>query len=252
MIAYTGMKNHITSQRFKKGMRAKQENMNRIYTIVCIGIFLIGCKEIAKEKELNKSKVEFNQVLANELLRMVGVDQIAAGVPSGKYKELPLEEWKKLKDSVFRTHEKQLQEIFNSNGFPGFDLVGEDGSRSFFLMVQHSDHNPEFQSRVLDKMKIEVDLHNAQSSSYGLLVDRVNLNTGKAQIYGTQVTYNINTGQAYPKTLVDSVNVNKRRKSIGLEPIEVYLNEMSEMHFEMNKENYIRKGITEPYFYITE
>lgn len=228
------------------------KNMKKIYRILFIGILLVGCKEITKEQEVDKTKVEFNQVLANELLRIVGVDQIAAGVVSGKYKELPLKEWKKFKDSVFRTHEKRMQEIFNNNGFAGYDLVGEDASRSFFLMVQHSDHNPEFQGRVLEKMKIEVDKNNANSSSYGLLVDRVNLNTGKAQIYGTQVTYNMNTGQAYPRKLVDSTNVNERRKSIGLEPIETYLNDMSEMHFEMNKENYIRKGITEPYLYKTE
>ena len=226
--------------------------MYKIYIIFFLGTLLIGCKEKVKEEVVDAPKVEFNQVLADEFLRMVGVDQIAAGVPSGKYKQLPLEEWKKFKDSVFRTHEKRMQKIFNNNGFAGYDLVGEEGSRSFFLMVQHSDHNPEFQSRVLEKMKLEVDKNNANSSSYGLLVDRVNLNTGKAQIYGTQVTYNMNTGQAYPRKLADSINVNERRKSIGLEPIEVYLNDMSEMHFEMNKENYLNKGITKPYLYQTE
>lgn len=171
--------------------------------------------------------MEFNQELTDELLRMVDVDQIAAGVSYGKYKELPLEEWRKFKDSVFRTHEKQLQEVFNNNGFPRYDLVGEEGSRNFFLMVQHSDHNSEFQSRVLKEMKIQVDESNANSGSHVLLVDRVNLNTGKAQIYGTQVKNNMNNGQAYPKILEDSSNINKRRNSIGLEPIEVYLNDMS-------------------------
>ncbi|WP_339654361.1 DUF6624 domain-containing protein [uncultured Maribacter sp.] len=207
---------------------------------------------MSKKQEEEKSNAEYDKVLANELLRMMEVDQISASVPSGKYKELPLEEWKKIKDSVFRTHEKRLQQIFKNIGFAGYDLVGEEGSRNFFLMVQHSDHNPVFQNRVLEKMKIEVDKSNASSSSYGLLVDRVNLNTGKAQIYGTQVTYNMNTGQAYPKKMEDSVNVNERRISIGLEPIEDYLNDMSEMHFEMNKEKYLNMGITEPYSYKTE
>ena len=34
---------------------------------------------------------------------------------------------------------------------------------------------------------------------------------------------------------------------MGLEPIEKYLNEMSEIHFEMNKEYYKNLGITEPH-----
>ena len=54
----------------------------------------------------------------------------------------------------------------------------------------------------------------------------------------------MNNGQAYPRKLADSIKVNERRKSIGLEPIEEYLNKMTEMHFEMNKQNYLNKGIT--------
>ena len=45
--------------------------------------------------------------------------------------------------------------------------------------------------------------------------------------------------------------MNERRKSIGLEPIEEYLNGMSEMHFEMNKDYYTSKGITKPTLYET-
>ena len=116
-------------------------------------------------------------------------------------------------------------------------------------MVQHSDHNPDFQKEVLEKMKIEVDKGNAKPGNYGLLVDRVQLNTGKKQVFGTQVTYNMETGQAYPRDLEDSLHVNKRRKSIGLKPIEEYLNGMTEMHFEMNKEYYLKKGVTEPKLY---
>ena len=48
------------------------------------------------------------------------------------------------------------------------------------------------------------------------------------------------------------INVNKRRKEIGLEPLEEYLNYMTEMNFEMNKEFYAKKGVTEPKLYKTE
>lgn len=46
-------------------------------------------------------------------------------------------------------------------------------------MVQYSNHNPVFQSRVFEKMKIEIDKTTTHPSSYALLVDQVNLNTGK-------------------------------------------------------------------------
>ncbi|MEO0404499.1 MAG: DUF6624 domain-containing protein [Bacteroidota bacterium] len=219
-----------------------------------LGIFLLivltcGCGETTPVENSIEEKVKFDQSLADELKSMAEMDQIAAYMPQGKYQEMSLDEWNSFKDSVFTTHQKRLKQIFDQYGFVGFDLAGQDGSRNFWLMVQHSDHDPEFQTEVLEKMKIEVDKGNAIPSNYGLLVDRVNLNTGKKQVYGTQVRYNKTTGQAYPKPLRDSTTVNERRASIGLESIQEYLNSMTEMNFEMNKDNYLKKGVTEPQFY---
>ena len=226
--------------------------MNKIYGILILAILIIGCKEDKQQKQLTSNQTKFNQELAKELRRIAEIDQIAAYIPQGEYKKLTQEEWNEFKDSVFTTHQKRIEEIFNEYGFVGYDLVGEKGSQDFWLVVQHSDHNPEFQKKVLEKMKQEVEQGNADSKSYALLVDRVKLNTGQRQIYGTQVDYNFKLAQAYPKKLADSLNVNQRRKSVGLEPIEVYLNRMSEMHFEMNKEGYIENGINQPKLYEVE
>lgn len=226
--------------------------MKKIIGILIVGLLLFGCKEKTSEKREIKEKIEFNQELANELKKMAEIDQIAAYIPQGEYKKMTDMQWNSYKDSVFTTHEMRLKQIFKQYGFVGFDLAGKEGSQNFWLMIQHSDHNPDFQKEVLEKMKIEVDKGNAKPSNYGLLVDRVMLNIGKQQVYGTQVDYNMETGQAFPRNLKDSSEVNKKRKSIGLEPIEEYLNGMSEMHFEMNKEGYIKKGITEPKLYKIE
>lgn len=228
--------------------------MNKIFQILTIGILLFGCKGKTEDKKISDSKTDFNQGLVNELKKMAEIDQIAASnaFPPKNYSHLTQEKWKGFKDSIFRTNQKRTKDIFDEYGFVGYDLAGKEGSNNFWLIVQHSDHNPEFQKEVLEKMKIDVDNGNAKPSNYGLLIDRFKLNTDQAQVYGTQVRYNIHTGQAYPNKLKDSLNVNKRRKSIGLEPIETYLNEMSEMHFEMNKEGYISKGITKPKLYKTE
>lgn len=224
--------------------------MNRILGIAFLGILLMGCKE---EKNTDRSaleKVEFDVELANELKEMAKIDQIAAYIPQGKYKEWSKEKWNAFKDSVFEVHQKRIETIFNENGFVGFDLAGKEGSGNFWLMVQHSDHDPEFQERVLEKMKVQVEKNNADPVDYGYLVDRVKLNTGKQQVYGTQVDYNFEISQAYAKNLMDSVNVNNRRAAIGLEPLEVYLNDMSQSHFQMNKQFYLGKGVTEPILYM--
>lgn len=187
-----------------------------------------------------------NQPLADSLAKWVVVDQTAAYVPTGKLKELSKTQWQQYKDSVFTTHERLLAAIFARYGYPGYDMVGEKGSNDFWLMVQHCDMDVPFQQKVLAAMYVQVQKHNADPKNFAYLTDRVAVNTGHKQIYGTQLMYNTDSCQAIPRPLADSLKVNEQRKAIGLEPIETYLNMMSQMHFEMNRAVYEEKGIHGP------
>lgn len=221
--------------------------MRKVRIFLSLMIFLnvvFFCKK-------TKKTIEFNQELANELKKMVKIDQLAASYafPPKEFAHYSQKKWLQFKDSIYKTHQKRIAEIFNKNGFPGYNLLGKEGSQNFWIMVQHSDHNPEFQNKVLQKMKLQVDKKNANSKNYAMLVDRVKINTGLQQIYGSQVSFNHKKAQAYPKNLFDSINVNKRRRSIGLQPLEIYLNSVSKTHFEMNKKVYLKAGIKEPKLY---
>jgi len=223
--------------------------MNRWFfsLTILIGLILAGCNQTGKETS-NTRDVKFNQGLADELKSMAVIDQVAANMPQGKYKEWTSDRWDKFRDSVFTTHEIRLKEIFDEFGYPGYDLIGKEGSNNFWLMVQHSDSDLQFQLRVLEKLEKAVEDKNADGRNFGLLTDRVKINSGERQIYGTQVRYN-SLGQAYPKPLYDSINVNKRREEVGLEPLDQYLDMMTLMYFEMNKEVLKNRGITEPQLY---
>jgi hypothetical protein len=176
----------------------------KIMKLYLLGIILVlvGCGQS------NNSTV-LNQDLIIELDRMVKVDQTAAWIPEGKFEQYSLEEWKSYKDSVFTANGILLQGMFKEHGYLDFDLVGKEGSNNFWLMVQHCDHLIEFQKEVLSEMKIAVLTQKSDSENYGFLVDRVKLNSGEKQIYGTQCGYRKGTCQAFPKDLSDSLLVNK-------------------------------------------
>ena len=218
--------------------------MNYPSTILLLFLSISGLSQT-----IENGPVQFNQSLADTLKERAEIDQIAAYIPKGKYKDYSREEWKAFKDSVFSTNKVFLEKVLDTHGYPGYDLVGEDGERNFWVMVQHCDFDPAFQKRVLKQLKTQYEKGNADGRNYALLTDRVNLNSGEEQVYGTQVTYVVETGQAIPKTLVDSSNVNERRKSVGLIPLEEYLNRMTISHFEMNKEFMLQRGIEEPKLY---
>lgn len=137
---------------------------------------------------------------------------------------------------TFARHIPLLKDIYKRYGYPTAKLVGQESSYHFFTLVQHSDADVNFQSKMLPLIKKQVDKKQASGKEYAFLYDRIHLNRGGEQLYGTQLDYDSN-GNAFPKRLKDSANVNKRRQQLGMEAIEEYLAKVTEMHKQMNKRN---------------
>ena len=135
--------------------------------------------------------------------------------------------------ATFKQHKPYLVAIVNEYGFPGYNQVGKETSNHFFILVQHCDDDPGFQQRVLSLMKPEVERNNADTKGYAYLTDRVLINSDKPQLYGTQVTYQ--NGRAVAGPVADVERLDKRRAAVGLEPIDSYLQKVTQMHQAMNK-----------------
>jgi len=129
----------------------------------------------------SQQKAAFNQTLVDSLTNWAKIDQTAATIKpqTGRFKNMTVKQWQAYQDSVFGTHQKLLSKIFDQYGYPGYDLVGKQGSNNYWLMVQHSDKTPAFQLKVLEAMKKEVDKGNADAKNYAYLVDRVKINAGE-------------------------------------------------------------------------
>lgn len=208
-------------------------------------LFFFACQEKSPKEE--NSIIDY-PALKKELAEMTKVDQEVQMNFLQRLPEVPEEVLAQKRDSVFEANGERCKEIFRSVGFPGIDRVGEDGAQNFWLLVQHCDYDPAFQKKVLEDMKKQVDRKNASSEDYAYLYDRVRVNSGEKQWYGTQLTHAENMW-AIPKPLADSLEVNERREAIGLESIEEYLNGYMKMHFEMNSAYYESIGAKEAFAY---
>lgn len=125
----------------------------------------------------------------------------------------------------------EVKRIFDFYGFPGYNLVGENGSYNFWLLVQHQDKHPEFPKLVLDKMKIETEKNNASRANFAYLTDRVAINMGELQVYGTQMRLNQDSTSYEPMPVLNPEDLNERRSKVGLSPIENYIKIMNERYF---------------------
>jgi hypothetical protein len=121
---------------------------------------------------------------------------------------------------------ERLAEILDEHGWPGHDLVGEDGASAAWLIAQHSDLDVDFQERALELMREAVEEGQADRSELAYLEDRVALNRGRPQTYGTQI--GCVDGRAEPADLADPDRVDELREEAGLQPLDDYLAELAD------------------------
>ena len=130
--------------------------------------------------------------------------------------------------AVDRGNTAWMEEILEERGWPGWSLVGEDGSTAAWALVQHADLNPELQERALAYLMGAVEADDASAGDLAYLIDRVRVANGLPQVYGTQIGPGPD-GDLAPRTPIeDPVNVDARRAEAGLGTLEEYYDEIRE------------------------
>jgi hypothetical protein len=160
------------------------------------------------------SKPAFNDALRRELLEMRDADQRvrSAAFHATNFHGIL---------AVDSRHLGRLKEIVDEHGWPGKSLVGEDGANAAWLLVQHATQDPDFMKRCRGLMEWAVKRGEASSTDYAYLVDRVRLQDGKGQLYGTQFIQD-SKGRLVLQPLKDPEEVDKRRRKMGLGPLAEY------------------------------
>jgi len=117
---------------------------------------------------------------------------------------------------------KRMKEIIAQIGWPTISKVGEESSNIAWLLVQHADHDPGFQAECLRLMK-EVPPEDIDAKDIAYLEDRILVNQGQAQIYGTQLVITEGRYVVAPYKDDDEATVNLRRTEVGLQPLADYI-----------------------------
>jgi hypothetical protein len=128
--------------------------------------------------------------------------------------------WKtiEIKDSI---HLIKVEKILDEKGWLGPDIVGHYGNVTLFLVIQHAD--PQTRVKYIPLLRDAVKKGNARPQDLALMEDRVLIEKGEKQIYGSQLTMNSETNTMELSPMIDPDNADKRRSEVGLEPLAEYL-----------------------------
>lgn len=112
----------------------------------------------------------------------------------------------------------KIKQIYSEIGYPSIKIVGENSNHNYYLLVLHADEDIAFQKCILREMKKELKSNGCSKGDYAYLTDRIRINCGKGQIYGTQIELNAKTNMYIPKKMKKINNVDKRREEMEIIP----------------------------------
>jgi len=111
--------------------------------------------------------------------------------------------------------------IIDNCGFPTIASVGQAGMTSTFLVIQHSTRK--IREKYLPQIKSCAANGDLSLQEVALMEDRLLMESGEKQKYGTQVTSD-NTDEGWKLYPIEDIkNVNQRRETMGLGPLEDYV-----------------------------
>lgn len=130
-------------------------------------------------------------------------------------------------DTLDKRNTERIKQIVDQVGWLTIPRFGQEVSNDAWLLVQHADHDVEFQKKCLKLMKAQPE-GAVSKRNIAYLEDRTRVNEGRLQLYGTQFH---GEGESYgPRPIEDPEKVNERRAAIGMESLEEYRQQLLKVY----------------------
>lgn len=170
-----------------------------------------------------------NEPFTRELFRMIIKDQgfMYAGnierrkyIRNGGYFSTPaIFPVLAMEEKNMEENQKNIFALLDTYGWPTTSEVTEYAAAGAALIVNHASHDDRV--KYFPLLKEAFEKGEAQPLRFAKMQDRILVEEGKEQLYGTQIKFENLVREPYP--IQDPEQVDKRRKAIGLGPLKPYL-----------------------------
>ncbi|RPD49436.1 hypothetical protein DNI29_01125 [Hymenobacter sediminis] len=177
------------------------------------------------EAAVARTEANYNKPLKQQL------DSIYASDQGGRLKYDAIEKqygikspemtalWKEIEATDARNLQR-ITKLLDTHGWPTKAEVGNTGTSTVFLVIQHSDLAT--QEKYFSMAKQAAERGDLSKPALALLQDRILIGQGKPQIYGSQLHTDPTTGKTVFSPIEDEAHVDERRAAIGMEPLASY------------------------------
>lgn len=190
-------------------------NKSIILSIIAVMALLTGCNR-------------YNRVLEDVYDKDQAARAWTVGMASLSADEI--EKYTAEMERVDSLNQTMVFDILDNDGWPS--NLSDKANRAIWIVIDHSDLTS--RSKYLSFVRAKADEGILDKSDYAMLNDRVLMEEGKPQVYGTQIKMAATFDgedmamQLYLWPVENPDALDSLRRSVGLSPIEEYLRSSSE------------------------
>lgn len=129
--------------------------------------------------------------------------------------------YKSLLEKEDSINQQEVIKILDEHGWLEKNQIGKKASSALWLVIVHGDL--ELKKKYLPNIKNSVEKGYLRGSNYAFMIDKILLEEGKKQRFGSQILKNPD-GSATLLPLEDGYLVNERRAKLNMQPLEEYIN----------------------------
>lgn len=144
-----------------------------------------------------------------------------SGVAPLNIRGLTEEEYQLVFERSRRENTEWIKQRINKSGWFNRNSFGAVADDLAFNIVQHSDYDVDFQIKVLEILKAQLETNGTKAQNVAYLTDRVARANNTPQVYGTQGQ--CSDGEWVPLEISEVESVNRRRSNVGLGSLEKYI-----------------------------
>lgn len=207
----------------------------RVFTVLLFSLLTFYSQ--AQSRNMDSVVKVLEDVYFSDQAPRAAIDSI--GKRYGYNSEEMQRHWKRL-HQIDSVNLSVVRSIIDQYGWLGEKETSQKANEVLFLVIQHAELSTQLQ--YLPVLKSAVSRGKAHAKDYAYLQDRINTSQGKFQIYGSQL-YGGSSGNMHLYPIIDEPNVNKRRKKVGLAPLETYAKEMGLAYKVPKKDSYKNKVV---------
>ncbi len=181
-------------------------------------ILILTCAIILQlNQQAHSQEAQKNEVYAAKIITLKKKDQALRKEYGEALKtETVTDSVKNAISKMDMVHNALLENLVRKYGYPNASEVGMEATHAFWILAMHQDKNPTFQEGVLTWMREAVKRKDALTRDLAYLEDRVSVNRGECQLYGTQVDYDDSSKKYFSFPICDLKKMKKLRKKMKL------------------------------------